>query len=66
MEIKDTLNEIEQAIKSCDAAHWPAMLSWQEELQQKESRSIVENLILCYIELEVRRRRTNVAEETQT
>ena len=56
VDITGNLDAIEQAIKSCDAEHWPNMLRWQIELQQNTSRTIVENLVLCYIELEARKR----------
>ena len=50
------IRDIQRVIKSCDAKHWPNILSWADELKSQQSRSIVESLVLCYIELEAQKR----------
>ena len=50
------VDDIQRAIQSCDATDWPNILHWADELKAKQSRSIVENLLLCLIELEARKR----------
>ncbi len=56
LEIQGLIDTLQREIENCDAAHWPNVIQWADELRAKQSRSIVENLVLCFIELEARKR----------